>query len=117
MGAEWLYYAGPGGRQTVDKEITDAKLPLAELARLQALMERYKQGHARRNDWKYLRDGVYELRLRGDSRIFRLYFAHEGGDGSQLMLLALHFAGKKKQNDRAAVTLAVDRLREWRRRQ
>lgn len=82
-----------------------------EAGRLKDLMDRYLEGRSLSADHKKLRDGVHELRLDGDGRIFRLYFAHEaGGD----VLLALHFAGKKAQRDPAAIDLAIARLKDWR---
>lgn len=110
MGRDWEYYSGPGGGNVVIKEIKKCGLTRTEAARLEELLDRYSEGRTLPNDCKYLRDGVSELRLSGDRRIFRLYFA-DLGDGP--VLLALHFAAKKKQLDKPAVDLAVERLRAW----
>lgn len=92
-------------------EIRKAKLTQDEATRLADLMSRFGSGRTLRKDHKRLRDGVEELRLDGDRRIFRLYFGRiENG----LVLLALHFKAKKKDNDRDAIDVAADRLKRWR---
>ena len=95
----------------VSNEITKAKLTNDEVTRLIHLMRRHASGGTFRADHKRLRDGVEELRLSGQRRTFRLYFARidEG-----LVLLALHFNIKKKNNDRDAIDLAAERLKRWR---
>jgi putative component of toxin-antitoxin plasmid stabilization module len=92
-------------------EIRKAGLTNDEGTRLADLMRRHASGRTLRADHKRLRDGVEELRLRGERRTFRLYFARidEG-----LVLLALHFNIKKKNNDSDAIDLAADRLKRWR---
>jgi hypothetical protein len=110
----WEYYTGPGGREVVIKDIKNAKLTLWEAARLEDLMERAADDRLFRHDITPLRDGVNELRLDGDHRIFRLAYA-EVNVGA--VLLALHFFPKKKMRDGHAVNLAVKRFEEWRRRQ
>lgn len=114
MAREWQYYHGPGGRNSVLKEIKKCGFSKRELADLQVLMDRHSAGRTLRHDYKPLRDGVHELRLSGNNRIFRLYFGN-ADDG--LVLLALHFAPKKKQKDDDAIDLAVRRLKEWQQRQ
>jgi len=95
--------------QQVINEILKAKLTIDEKVRLTDLMDRHASGRTLQADHKRLRDGVEELRLRGERRIFRLYCARvEGG----LVLLALHFNCKKKNNDKDAIDLAVNRLKQ-----
>lgn len=108
---EWLYYAAHGGGSPVTKDIQRAKLKLHELGRLQEVMDRVAEGRALPKEVKYLRDDVYEFKLNLAQRSYRLLFAEVDGG---LVLLALHFFSKKKQVDRDAVELAVDRLRRWR---
>lgn len=92
-------------------EIKKANLTNDEVTRLADLMSRHRFGRTLRADHKRLRDGVEELRLRGERRTFRLYFARIDGG---LVLLALHFNIKKKKNDSDAIDLASDRLKRWR---
>lgn len=94
----------------VQHEIDKLKLSPTEKARLRALMRRFAEGSVLPNDHSHLRQGVEELRLDGNHRIFRLYF---GRPGDGLILLALHFQSKKRTRDRRAVDLAVKRLQEW----
>jgi phage-related protein len=111
---EWDYYAAPGGGSPVEKEMKKARLTEWEAGRLEYMLEQMENGAARRGtDYKPLRDGVWECLLDGHNRTFRLMYAEVNGG---LVLLALRFISKKKQNDRDAVDLAVQRLREWRRR-
>lgn len=111
MTREWQYYTPPGGGSPIRKEIEKAKLSQHELGRLEALLDRVAEGRTLPREIKPLRDGVSEFKLDLDHRTCRLLFA-EVDDG--LVLLALHFFIKKKQNDRTAVDLAVDRLKRWR---
>lgn len=92
-------------------EIKKANLTTDEVTRLADLMGRFASGRTFRKDHKRLRDGVEELRLDGDHRIFRLYFGRiENG----MVLLTLHFNSKKKKRDDDAIDLAADRLKRWR---
>lgn len=113
MERSWDFYTAPGGGDPVRKDIRKAGLTAWEAGRVQEMMDRVARGSARlRLDFKPLRDGVSEILVDGHNRTFRLMYA-EVDDG--LVLLALHFISKKKQNDRQAVELAVQRLRAWRR--
>lgn len=109
----WDFYTAPGGGDPVRKDIRKAGLTRWEAGRVQEMMDRVARGSARpRLDFKPLRDGVSEILVDGHNRTFRLMYAEVDGG---LVLLALHFISKKKQNDRQAVELAVQRLRAWRR--
>ena len=92
-------------------EIKRTNLTPDEATRLANLMDRFASGRTFRKDHCRLRDGVEELRLDGNHRIFRLYF---GRIDSGLVLLMLHFKAKKKDNDRVAIDKAADRLKRWR---
>jgi putative component of toxin-antitoxin plasmid stabilization module len=95
----------------VAAEIKKTHLTRDEAAKLVELMARFREGRTLPRDHKPLRDGVEELRLSGQRRTFRLYFGRLD-DG--LVLLALRFNIKKKQNDRLGVDLAAVRLKQWR---
>lgn len=113
MAREWQYYTGPGGGDIVLREIKKAGLTPWEVGRLEELMDRVACCRTLPGDVNPLRDGVLETRLDGDRRIFRLAYAEVNGG---LVLLALHFFPKKKERERAAVDLAISRLKEWKRR-
>lgn len=113
MGREWEYYTAPGGGSPVEKDLRRARLTKWEAGRVDFVMTRVADGEARiGKDCKPLRDGVSECLIDGHDRTFRLMFAEVDGG---LVLLALHFISKKKQNDRDAVGLAISRLRTWQR--
>lgn len=98
----------------VERELHKLRLTKDERARLGVLMERYADGRSMPSDVKRLDDfhpGLFELRLRGERRIFRLYFADEGGVS---VVLALHLVKKKRDRDLAGMGLARERLKRWR---
>lgn len=101
---EWKY------PKAVLRELRKMKLIPNEVARMAAVMDRFAKDEAQPKDHKELRDGVEELRISGDRRTIRLYFAKvdEG-----LVLLCLHVHFKKKDLDRDAVDLAADRLSSY----
>jgi putative component of toxin-antitoxin plasmid stabilization module len=90
------------------KELRKLNLSRDEAATVTRVMARYAEGRALRRDHKILRGGVEELRIEGNRRTFRVYFT-KVEDG--LVLLCLHAHAKKKDNDRDAVDLAVERRR------
>jgi putative component of toxin-antitoxin plasmid stabilization module len=92
------------------KELKKLGLKVDEAASLARVMDRFAGGRTFRRDHKVLRDGVEELRIDGDRRTFRVYFTRVG-DG-ELVLLCLHAHSKKKDNDRDAVDLALQRRRK-----
>jgi putative component of toxin-antitoxin plasmid stabilization module len=95
----------------VKKEIQKFKLTRPQLARLQAVMDRVRDGATRTGDVKALGDGVLEVRVEMEDLSFRVAYA-ETDDG--LLLLALHAFRKQRDNERQAVKLAKKRWREWR---
>ncbi len=114
MAREWEYYEASSGRRPVDKELRKLDLTEWEAGRLEAAMTTLAEGGGRPGvDFKYLRDGVSEAMVDGYRRTFRLFYADLE---DRAVLLALHFISKKKQLDRGAVDLAVDRLKDWTRR-
>lgn len=94
--------------QQVMKELKKLDIARDEAATLARVMERFAGGKALKRDHKRLRDGVEELRIDGNRRTFRLHFTRIDGG---LVLLCLHAQSKKKDNDREAVDLAVQRRR------
>lgn len=113
MGRKWIFYSSAAGKDQVAKEIRKAGLNRHEAARLERLMRRRAEDREMGADDLPLTgaDGLRELRMRGNHRIFRLVYAVED-DG--LVLLALHFFTKKKQVDEQALDVAARRYRFWR---
>lgn len=114
MPREWDYYTSSNGRDPVEKALQKANPSKYEAGRLDQAMKDRAAGLGRAGiDFKHLRDGVWELRVDGHNRTFRLFYGEPDGVP---VLLALHFIVKKRQVDHIAVDRAVRRLREWNRR-
>lgn len=113
MSRHWDFYEAPGGGDPVRREILKARLTKAETAKLQTIMDRVAEGRTRPGDVKPLRDGVLEVRIRVGERQLRLAY---GEGASNLVLLALHFFQKQRQNESRHVDIAVDRFRDWKSR-
>lgn len=76
------------------------------------VMRRVATGANLKRDVKHLRGDIYEVRIDGDHRIFRLLFSREG---SENVLLGLRFFGKKSaKTPQSEIDLANQRLRHWR---
>lgn len=91
------------------RDIRKARLTLNEVARLESVRKAFARGEAGVLDHKVLRKGIEELRVDGENRILRLYF---GRREETSVLVAVHVQVKKKNNDRAAVDLAITRWNE-----
>ncbi|WP_033250829.1 type II toxin-antitoxin system RelE/ParE family toxin [Kitasatospora phosalacinea] len=106
------------GADVVRKEIEKCKLKQFENVRLVAIMERAAEDNLLPKDAKSLGDGLKELRIEGDNRIFRLFYADADDDGP--VLLALKFINKKSSQGIATsprdVETARKRHAEWRNR-
>lgn len=116
MAKRWELYRSSIGADVVAREIAKAKLRREEQARVAAIMARALAGKLQRGDIKPLGDGLKELRIDGDSRIFRLFYADVDNDGP--VLLALKFINKKSTQGIATpprdIETARKRLAEWR---
>lgn len=110
----WQYYRSPNGAKVVSNEVEDAGLEEYESAKLVTLMDRIRDGRTRHGDVKSPGQGVLEARLSG-RRQFRLLFAKVDDDGG-VVLLGLHFVGKKSRTIPRAVETAQARLKDWLRR-
>ena len=64
---------------------------------------------------RHLRGDIYEVRIDGENRIFRILFAEEGRFG-QVLLALEGFTKKTRTTPRASIDLAEERLRDWRTR-
>ena len=108
---KFVLYENANGTPLVRGEIAKARLTEREAVRLDEMLARAEAGALRRDDADHLRGQIWELRLRGDRRIFRLLYATVD-DG--LVLLGLVFIGKKTQKaPPAKIDAAEDRLKEY----
>lgn len=107
----WRFYEAPGGGSPVRKDIRSAfQDDKPGKVRLGALMDRIANRTTLPRDVKDLGGGLCEGRLTHDGREFRLFFARcDGG----LVLLALHFVGKKGRTIPQEIDLARRRLANW----
>ena len=64
---------------------------------------------------RHLRRDIWEVRVQGENRIFRVLFAPEGRFGQVLLALEA-FAKKTQKTPPATISLAEKRLSDWRRR-
>lgn len=112
---ELRYYVTAGGGHVVEKEIRDAALTPSETARVDEVLRRVEAGDTLDRDVAKIRNAIWEIRVDGDRRIFRLYYAKLGGDSP--ILLALVFAVKKRRKaDPKAIDRAEKRLADYRNR-
>lgn len=106
----WRFYEAPGGGSPVQKDIHAAfGQDKRGRVRLIALMQRIAEGETLPRDVKDLKHGLLEARLTHDGNEYRLFYSSIGGG---LVLLALHFAGKKARTIPREIELARRRLAE-----
>lgn len=110
--SQWQLYVSATGNAVVEREIRDSKLTISEQGLLQRMLDRIESGQTLKKDTKYLKQfGLFEARLDGDRRIFRLLFAKRQG-GS--ILLGLYFTAKKSMKlPKQALDTARRRCDEW----
>jgi len=105
-------YESASGRAVVKSEIEQARLTAYEAAQLSRLVDRIAAGETLKRDTKWLKEyGLWEARLSGDRRIFRLLFAKRSGSA---ILVGLLFTAKKSDRlPKSSFTTAQQRLVEW----
>jgi phage-related protein len=112
----WAYYETSAGSSPAKEALREAGMSRPEAARLRTLQDRVAEGRATAKDAKKLKgyDNLWEIRLDGDNRIFRLIFSpvHKG-DEECLVLLALHYFSKKAQHARQELDRADSRYADW----
>ncbi|MBI5544459.1 MAG: type II toxin-antitoxin system RelE/ParE family toxin [Deltaproteobacteria bacterium] len=64
---------------------------------------------------RHLRGEIWEVRVQGENRIFRVLFSPEGRFGQVLLALEA-FTKKTQKTPPATIALAEKRLSDWRRR-
>ncbi len=64
---------------------------------------------------RHLRSEIYEVRVSGENRIYRVLFATEGRY-SQVLLALEAFDKKTQKTPPAKIELAQERLADWRKR-
>ena len=113
MTRTWVENAGPGIQEAVEKEIHKAKLSKQEATELERLVGRIARGTVFPKDSEYLSQyGLWEAKLQGDRRTFRLLYAERGT--GKLVLVGLLFTVKKSNRlPTSTFKAAKARLRVW----
>jgi len=108
---QWRFYESEAGNRPVKAFLDD--LPAADAAEIAASMEHVAaQGL---DAARHVRGDIWEVRVNGENRIYRVLFSAEGR--FKQVLLALEGFTKKTQKTPAKTTqLAERRLSEWRNR-
>jgi len=108
---QWRFYETEVGNKPV-KEFLD-ELPAADAAEVVAGMRDVaKLGLAAA---RHLRNDIWEVRIQGENRIFRVLFSPEGRF-KQVLLALEGFTKKTQKTPPNTITLAERRLADWRRR-
>lgn len=108
---QWRDYRTASGNRPVRTFLL--KLPDADRAAVLVAMKALAEGDLRVA--RHLRGEIWEVRVRGRNRIFRVLFAREGRFGPVLLCLEV-FAKKTQKTPASKLELAEKRLQSWRRR-
>jgi len=108
---QWRYYESEAGNKPVKKFIDD--LPDADAAEIFAGMR--EVADLGLSAARHLRGDIYEVRIDGENRTFRVLFAPEGRF-KQVLLALEGFVKKTQKTPPQAIDVAEDRLSDWRRR-
>lgn len=109
---EWELYVSASGSAVVEKQIQDSGLTSDEVAELQRMLDRVERGEVFKKDVKYLKsEKLWEARLDGNRRIFRLLFAKRRHN---TVLVGLYFTPQKKNKlPQSVFKTARTRLEDW----
>jgi len=107
----WRYFTNARGERIVERFIADQADP--DAAAIVVAMGRVQQRGIQAA--RHLRDEIFEVRVAGDKKQFRILFATEG-DYNQVLLALESFSKKTQKTPPDKIALAEERLAEWRRR-
>jgi phage-related protein len=108
---QWRFYETINGKKPVKTFLDD--LPAAEAAKIVATMKDVAERGLKAS--RHLREDIWEVRVDGENRIYRVLFSAEGR--FQHVLLALEALTKKTQKTPpGTIRLAEQRLLDWRSR-
>lgn len=112
MAGAWEWYETQNGSPRPEKELEQAKLSKTEKTQLANLLERIETGRVLKKDVKYISNyDLYEARLDGDHRIFRLLYAQRS-DGTKL-IAALFTSKKSRKLPTTTFKTAQSRIADW----
>lgn len=107
----WRFFTNARGERIVERFITEQTD--ADAAVIAVAMERVQRGGVQAA--RHLRGEIYEVRVAGDRKQFRILFAVEGSY-NQVLLALESFTKKTQKTPPEKIELAEERLAEWRRR-
>ena len=108
---QWRYYETEAGNKPVKKFIDE--LSDADAAEVFAGMR--DVARLGLSEARHLRDDIYEVRVDGENRAYRVLFAAEGRF-KQVLLALEGFAKKTQKTPPRTIGLAEKRLTDWRMR-
>ncbi len=107
----WRFFTNARGERIVERFIAEqADADVAAIAVAMGRVQRRGVQAAR-----HLRGEIFEVRVAGDRKQFRILFATEGGY-NQVLLALESFTKKTQKTPPDRIELAEERLAEWRRR-
>jgi phage-related protein len=107
----WRFYETGSGNRPV-RDFLD-ELPASDAAEIIAAMREVAVTGLTAS--RHLRGDIWEVRVTGENRAFRVLFAPEGRFGQVLLALEA-FAKKTRKTPVSALEVAEKRLSDWRRR-
>jgi phage-related protein len=108
---QWRFYETEAGNKPV-REFLD-ELPASDAAEIVAGM--HDVAKVGLPGARHLRGDIWEVRVTGENRAFRVLFAPEGRF-KQVLLALEGFAKKTQKTPARSIELAEHRLADWRRR-
>ena len=108
---QWRFYETEIGNRPV-RDFLDG-LPASDAAEIVAEMKQVANVGLEAS--RHLRGDIWEVRVQGENRIFRVLFAPEGRFGQVLLALEA-FTKKTQKTPPPTIALAEKRLSDWRRR-
>jgi phage-related protein len=108
---QWRYYETESGNMPV-KAFIDGQTA-SDAAEIVAEMKEVAKFGLEGS--RHLRGDIWEVRVQGENRIFRILFAPEGKFGQVLLALEA-FTKKTQKTPPVTISLAEKRLSDWRRR-
>lgn len=108
---QWRYYETEGGNKLAKRFIDE--LPDTDAAEIFAGMR--DVARLGLSEARHLRGEIYEVRVEGENRAYRVLFATEGRF-NQVLLALEGFTKKTQRTPPRAINLAEKRLNDWRSR-
>lgn len=109
----WRFYTTSAGRSPVREFLAERRLAVDDRDDILAAMKDVQVNGL--DVARHLRGDIYEVRADGRHATYRVLFATEGARG-QILLAVSAFAKTTRKTPPGEITVAEDRLRDWRSR-